>query len=70
MAANKKKEEDNAQLQRDISILYSWSLENKMKFYPDKCKVLTIKHKTFSVNNAFLCCLSISSRIKLAFICR
>ena len=40
-----KNEEDIAQLQRDINILYFWSLNNKMKFYPDKWKVLTIKHK-------------------------
>ena len=40
-----KNEEDIAQLQRDINILYFWSLNNKMKFHPDKCKVLTIKHK-------------------------
>ena len=34
-----------AQLQRDINILYLWSLNNKMKFHPDKCKVITIKHR-------------------------
>ena len=39
-----KNEEDMAQLQRDINILYLWSLNNKMKFHPDKCKVVTIKH--------------------------
>ena len=42
-----KNEEDIAQLQRDINILYFWSLNNKMKFHPDKCKVLTIIHKPF-----------------------
>ena len=42
-----KNEEDIAQLQRDINnnILYLWSLNNKMKFHPDKCKVVTIKHR-------------------------
>ena len=25
-------------------MIYFWSLNNKMKFHPDKCKVLTIKH--------------------------
>ena len=42
-----KNEEDIAQLQRDVNILYFWSLNNnnEMKFHPDKCKVLTIKHK-------------------------
>ena len=32
-----KNEEDITQLQRDINILYFWSLNNKMKFHPDKC---------------------------------
>ena len=36
---------DITQLQRDINILYFWSLNNKMKFHPDKCKVVTIKHR-------------------------
>ena len=40
-----KNEEIIAQLQRDINILYFWSPINKMKFHPDKCKVVTIKHK-------------------------
>ena len=40
-----KNEEDITQLQRDINILYFWSLNNKMKFHPDKCKVVTIKHR-------------------------
>ena len=31
-----KNEEDMAQLQRDINILYLWSLNIKMKFHPDK----------------------------------
>ena len=41
-----KNEEDITQLQRDINILYFWSLNNKMKFHPDKCKVVTIKPRT------------------------
>ena len=40
-----KNEADTAQLQRDVNILNFWSLNNKMKFHPDKCKVVTIKHK-------------------------
>ena len=40
-----KNEEDIAQLQRDINILYFWSRNNKMKFHPDNCKVVTIKHR-------------------------
>ena len=38
-------EEDMAQLQRDINILYLLSLNNKMKFHPDECKIVTIKHR-------------------------
>ena len=34
-----------AQLHRDINIVYLWSLNNKMKFHPDKCKIVTIKHR-------------------------
>ena len=40
-----KNEEDMPQFQRDINILELWSLNNKMKFHPDKCKVVTIKHR-------------------------
>ena len=29
----------------DINILYFWSHNNKMKFNPDKCTVVTIKHR-------------------------
>ena len=29
-------------LQKDIDALFSWATENKMKFHPKKCKVLTI----------------------------
>ena len=33
------------QLQKDINNLHIWSINNKMMFHPDKCKVVTIKHK-------------------------
>ena len=59
-----KNEEDITQLQRDINILYFWSLNNKMKFHPDKCKVVTIEHRPS------LCCLSLSPWRKLTFLCR
>jgi len=38
---------DHLVLQHDIDSLYQWSQVNKMKFHPDKCKVLraTLKHK-------------------------
>ena len=38
-------EEDIVQLQKDINNLHMWSKNNKMMFHPDKCKVVTIKHK-------------------------
>ena len=37
--------EDIVQLQNDINNLHMWSINNKMMFHPDKCKVVTIKHK-------------------------
>ena len=33
---------DCSALQNDINSLNSWALKNKMKFHPDKCKVLSI----------------------------
>ena len=36
---------DIAQLQLDIDYLHKWSVNNKMNFHRDKCKVLPIKHK-------------------------
>ena len=33
---------DHELLQNDINILYDWSIKNKMKFHPNKCKVLTV----------------------------
>ncbi len=32
-------------LQKDIDYLHDWSLENKMKFHPSKCKVLCVTGK-------------------------
>ena len=34
--------DDHEILQRDIDVLSLWSLRNKMKFHPDKCKVLSV----------------------------
>ena len=39
-------DEDNVKLQKDIDFLYSWSIENKMYFHPDKCKVVSIKNRS------------------------
>ena len=36
---------DISRLQKDIEYLHDWSLRNKMKFHPDKCKVLSVKGK-------------------------
>ena len=35
---------DHHILQNDINALYKWSVENKMKFHANKCKVLSINH--------------------------
>ena len=37
--------EDFETLQRDIDSLFAWAVENKMKFHPKKCKVLTVGKK-------------------------
>ena len=48
---------DQQQLQHDINELYNWSVRNKIKFHPKKCKVLhiTLKHNylnyTYIMNN-------------------
>ena len=36
---------DHMMLQRDIDALYRWSQINRMKFHPDKCKVLVVTLK-------------------------
>ncbi len=33
---------DHDILQSDINYLYNWSIKNKMKFHPNKCKVLSV----------------------------
>ena len=33
---------DHDILQQDINKLYEWSVNNKMKFHPQKCKVLIV----------------------------
>ena len=39
---------DYCTLQNNINELNSWSIENKMRFHPSKCKVLSIPGKKFS----------------------
>ena len=34
--------EDHFKLQSDIDKLFEWSIKNKMKFHPSKCKVLSV----------------------------
>ena len=41
---------DHEILQRDIDALHRWSVRNKMKFHPDKCKVLSISNKATERN--------------------
>ena len=43
-------ESDQQMLQLDIDKLYYWSLQNKIRFHPNKCKVMhvTLKHKPYS----------------------
>ena len=36
---------DHEILQRDIDALHSWAQRNKMKFHPNKCKVLSISNR-------------------------
>ena len=36
---------DILRLQKDIDYLHDWSLSNKMRFHPDKCKVLSVTGK-------------------------
>ena len=38
-------ESDALRLQKDIEYLHDWSLSNKMRFHPDKCKVLSVSGK-------------------------
>ena len=39
---------DQIELQKDIDSLYQWSINNKMKFHPDKCKALAVTNKFLS----------------------
>ena len=43
---------DACVLQDDIDNLYAWSVRNKIKFHPHKCKVIsvTLKHNPFLTN--------------------
>ena len=55
--------EDHEILQSDIDALHQWSIRNKMKFHPNKCKVIPIApprrglqdlfNKIFPLNNIF-----------------
>ena len=41
-------DEDQVILQQDIDKLNQWSIDNKMKFHPDKCKALRVTNKRLS----------------------
>ena len=47
---------DHDILQHDIDALFEWSLKNKMKFHPQKCKVLSIAQRAELVTIVFLTC--------------
>ena len=36
---------DQLRLQHDIDVLYNWSIRNKIRFHPHKCKLLTVTLK-------------------------
>ena len=38
-------DKDSELLQKDMDYLHNWSHDNKINFYPKKCKVLSIFHK-------------------------
>ena len=39
-------------LQKDITALNEWCIQNKMKFHPDKCKVLTVSNNETCYSNS------------------
>ena len=43
--------EDHIILQKDILALYEWSVKNKMRFHPQKCKVLPIAPRGKGLDN-------------------
>ena len=43
--------EDNFALQNDIDTLNEWSLANKMKFHPSKCKALSVSNHSHILHN-------------------
>ncbi|MCP4491633.1 MAG: hypothetical protein GY820_30650, partial [Gammaproteobacteria bacterium] len=46
---------DHEILQRDINALHSWAERNKMKFHPDKCKVLSVSNNTIESSIWSIC---------------
>ena len=52
--------EDAKTLQKDLDLLQSWEIYNKMEFHPGKCQVLTVTNKkhpikyTYSIHNVNL----------------
>ena len=44
---------DNAILQKDIAYLNKWSVDNKMKFHPLKCKVLAVQKSPIIPDSEF-----------------
>ena len=48
--------EDHQKLQDDVDSLFQWSIKNKMKFHPKKCKVLTSTLKKSPSDFAYHMC--------------
>ena len=40
---------DHEILQRDIDALNNWAILNKMKFHPEKCKILSINNFNYNL---------------------
>ena len=61
MFGNRNCDEYHNILQNDSNSLYEWSVSNKMKFHPQKCKVLSVTNETKPIDllpfNRFVYCL-------------
>jgi hypothetical protein len=45
--------EDHEILQQDINALHKWSMDNKMKFHPKKCKVVPVSPPDKALQDLF-----------------
>ena len=61
---------DNLQLQKDIQYLSEWSVNNKISFNLQKCKVVSIKNRPSPIGNATFCGISLLPCRESTWICR